>query len=29
MHLVPTGGSRTWEKKGSKHICIHGKEDKR
>jgi hypothetical protein len=29
MHLVPTGGSRTWEKKGSKHICVHGKEDKR
>jgi hypothetical protein len=29
MHLVPTGGSRTWEKKGSKHVSVHGKEDKR
>jgi hypothetical protein len=29
MHLVPTGGSKTWEKKGSKHVSVHGKEDKR
>ena len=29
MHLVPTRGATTWEKKGSKHVCVHGKEDKR
>ena len=29
IHLVPTRGARTWEKKGSKHVCVHGKEDKR
>jgi hypothetical protein len=29
IHLVPTGGSYTWEKKGSKYILIHGADDKR
>ena len=29
IHLVPTGGSRTWETKGSKHVKVHGAEDKR
>ena len=29
IHLVPTGGSRTWETKGAKHIRIHGQDDKR
>ena len=29
IHLVLTGGSRTWETKGAKHIKIHGTEDKR
>ena len=28
IHLVPTGGSRTWETKGAKHIKVHGTEDK-
>jgi hypothetical protein len=29
MHLVPTGGSRTYEKKGRKEIAVTGTEDKR
>jgi hypothetical protein len=29
IHLVPTGGSRTWETKGAKHVKVHGAEDKR
>jgi hypothetical protein len=29
IHLVPTGGSKTWETKGSKQVTVHGKEDKR
>jgi hypothetical protein len=29
IHLVPTGGVRTWETKGSKHVNVHGVEDKR
>ena len=29
IHLVPTGGARTWETKGSKHVNVHGIEDKR
>ena len=29
IHLVPTGGARTWEKNDSKHVCVHSKEDKR
>jgi hypothetical protein len=29
MHLVPTRESKTWKKKGSKHVSVHGKEDKR
>ena len=29
IHLVPTGGSRTWETKGAKHVKVHGVEDKR
>jgi hypothetical protein len=29
IHLIPTGGARTWAEKGSKHVLIHGQEDKR
>jgi hypothetical protein len=29
IHLIPTGGARTWETKGSKHVNVHGVEDKR
>ena len=29
IYLVPKGGSRTWETKGTKHIKVHGTEDKR
>lgn len=28
VHLVPTGGAKTWETKGTKHIKVHGGEDK-
>jgi hypothetical protein len=29
IHLVPTGGARTWETKGSNHVNVHRVEDKR
>jgi hypothetical protein len=29
IHLVPTGGARTWEVKNSKQVMVHGVEDKR
>ena len=29
IHLVPTGGTRTWAEKGSKHVQVLGMEDKR
>ena len=29
IHLVPTEGAKTWEERGSKHVCVHGKEYKR
>jgi hypothetical protein len=29
IHLVPTGGARTWETKDSKHVNVHEVEDKR
>lgn len=29
MHLVPSGGSRTYDKRGKKEIAVTGKEDKR
>jgi len=29
IHLLPIGGKRTWEKKGSKDIHVLGVEDKR
>jgi hypothetical protein len=29
IHLVPTGGAHTWALKGSKHVLVHGIEDKR
>jgi hypothetical protein len=29
IHLVPTGGSRTWEEKNSKFVRVHGVDDKR
>jgi hypothetical protein len=29
IHIVPLGGARTWAKKGSKHVLVHGIEDKR
>ena len=29
VHLVPTGGTRTWEVRGSKHVAVTGIEDKR
>jgi hypothetical protein len=28
MHLIPTRNSRTWGKKISKHVFVHGKENK-
>jgi hypothetical protein len=29
IHLVPAGGSRTWEEKNSKFVRVHGVDDKR
>ena len=29
IHLVLTGGSKTWKTKGAKHVKVHGAEDKR
>ena len=29
IHLVPTGGARTWEEKNSKHVKVQRMEDKR
>jgi hypothetical protein len=29
IHLVPTGGTRTWEEKNSKYVKVHGVDDKR
>jgi hypothetical protein len=29
IHLIPTGGARTWVEKGSKHVLVHGQDDKR
>ena len=29
IHLVFTSGARTWAKSGSKHVIVHGMEDKR
>jgi hypothetical protein len=29
IHLIPTGGARTWEEKNSKYIKVHGVDDKR
>ena len=29
IHLVPTRGAHTWALKGSKHVLVHGIEDKR
>ena len=29
IHVVPTGGARIWAKKGSKHVLVHGMEDKK
>jgi hypothetical protein len=29
IHLIPTGGAHTWDKKGTKHVKVHGMEDKR
>jgi hypothetical protein len=29
IHLVPTGGARTWDTKGIKQVRVHGLEDKR
>jgi hypothetical protein len=29
IHLVPTGGAHTWDEKGTKHVKVHGMEDKR
>jgi hypothetical protein len=29
IHLVPTGGAYTWDEKGTKHVKVHGMEDKR
>jgi hypothetical protein len=29
IHLVPTRGVHTWALKGSKHVLVHGIEDKR
>jgi hypothetical protein len=29
IHLIPTRGDRIWVEKGSKHVLVHGQEDKR
>ena len=29
IHLVPTGGARTWDTKGIKQVRVHGLKDKR
>jgi len=29
VHLVPNGGERIWESKGTKHVQVLGLEDKR
>jgi hypothetical protein len=29
IHLVPTGGVKTWEEKNSKYVKVHGSDDKR
>ena len=29
IHLVPTSGAQTWAKRESKHVLVHGMEDKR
>ena len=29
IHLVPTGGARTWEERNSKYVKVQGIEDKR
>jgi hypothetical protein len=29
LHVVPSGGEKTWERKGSKHVKVLGQEDKR
>jgi hypothetical protein len=29
IHLIPTGGAHTWDEKGTKHVKVHGMEDKR
>jgi hypothetical protein len=29
IHLVPTGGAKTWEEKNSKYVKVHGVDDKR
>ncbi len=29
LHLVPTGGDGTWERKGAKHVQVLGIKDKR
>jgi hypothetical protein len=29
IHLIPRGGARTWVEKRSKHVLVHGQEDKR
>jgi hypothetical protein len=29
IHLIPIGGTRTWAEKGSKHVLVHGQDDKR
>ena len=29
IHLIPIGGSRTWETKEAKHVKVHGAKDKR
>jgi hypothetical protein len=29
IHLVPTGGTKTWKEKGSKHVDVIGIEGKR
>ena len=28
IHLIPTGGARTRAKKRSKHVLVHGQDDK-
>lgn len=29
LHIVPTGGERTWETRGAKHVDVLGMDDKR